>query len=63
VCFAGLRRLSLVQSKMCTSVEATPEYTSQPWSSAWNRYIGVARVHLQQLLNATAMSVVRALTW
>jgi transposase len=28
-----------------------------------SRYIGLARTHLQQLLNATAMNVVRVLAW
>ena len=28
-----------------------------------SRYIGLARTHLQQLLNATAMNVVRVITW
>jgi len=46
-----------------SGVEASLSQGTRRFELRKSRYIGLARTHLQQLLNATAMNVVRVIAW
>lgn len=44
-------------------VESTPSRAVRRFDLRQSRYIGLARTHLQQVLTATAMNIVRVIDW
>src|SRR5215467_12059783 len=51
------------QYPLRAGVESTLSQAVRRFDFRRSRYIGLARTHLQQLLNATAMNVVRVIAW
>jgi hypothetical protein len=51
------------QYALRAGVESTLSQGIRRFDLRRSRYIGLARTHLQQLLNATAMNVVRVIAW
>jgi transposase len=51
------------QYALRAGVESTLSQAVRRFDLRHSRYIGLARTHLQQLLNATAMNVVRVIAW
>jgi transposase len=52
-----------VQYTLRAGVESSLSQGTRRFDLRRSRYIGLARTHLQQLLNATAMHVVRVIAW
>jgi transposase len=57
------RRDFKVQYALRAGVESSFSQGTRRFALRRSRYLGLARTHLQQLLNATAMDVVRVLAW
>lgn len=52
-----------VQYALRAGVESSLSQGTRRFDLRQSRYLGLARTHLQQLLNATAMNVVRVIAW
>jgi transposase len=52
-----------VQYALRAGVESSLSQGTRRFALRRSRYLGLARTHLQQLLNATAMNVVRVIAW
>jgi transposase len=52
-----------VQYALRAGVESSLSQGTRRFALRQSRYLGLARTHLQQLLNATAMNVVRVIAW
>jgi DDE family transposase len=59
----GRRRRSSTQYALRAGVESSLSQGTRRFDLRRSRYIGLARTHLQQLLTATAMNVVRVIAW
>ncbi len=51
------------QYALRAGVESSLSQGTRRFDLRQSRYLGLARTHLQQLLNATAMNVVRVIAW
>jgi transposase len=51
------------QYALRAGVESTLSQGIRRFDLRRSRYLGLARTHLQQLLNATAMNIVRVIAW
>jgi transposase len=51
------------QYALRAGVESSLSQGTRRFDLRRRRYIGLARTHLQQVLNATAMNVVRVVAW
>ena len=51
------------QYALRAGVESSLSQGTRRFDLRQSRYVGLARTHLQQLLNATAMNVVRVIAW